>query len=182
MHNKRQQALRALTLRSRSMAFFFLSSESSLAGTFLCCSVLSVYEVQVGNPTMFLANIDTEEDNGPTTITPGIAVDGSGAAEPTPSASFPASSCCGTRTPSVVWIQDNWWQSAQLLSTYSQVTVLWNTHIFYTFSSQLEYLVDMTCCNGMPSDILSPNVVRQNYHLLAVRIGINKCDKHKNYT
>ena len=92
---KDKRQLYALTLRSRSMAFFFLSSESSLVGTFLrSCSILSVYEVQVGNPTMFLANIDTEEDNGLTTITLGIAVDGSGVTEPTPAAlSFPASSC-----------------------------------------------------------------------------------------
>ena len=101
---KDNRQLYALTLRSRSMAFFFLSSESSLVGTFLrSCSILSVYEVQVGNPTMFLANIDTEEDNGLTTITLGIAVDGSGVTEPTPAAlSFPASSCCATWTPSAV--------------------------------------------------------------------------------
>lgn len=73
------------------MAFFFLSSESSLEGTFLCCStVLPVYEVQIGNLSMFLAYIDTDEDNKLTTITP---VDGFGATEPTPAApSFPASS------------------------------------------------------------------------------------------
>ena len=75
------------------------------------------------------------------------------------------------------------WQSAKPLSTYSQVTVSWNRQTFCTFSSQLKYLADMTAvCNGMPSDILSPNVARQNYHLLAVRIGIDKCGKHKNYT
>ena len=119
------------------MAFFFLSSESSLVGTFLrSCSILSVYEVQVGNPTMFLANIDTEEDNGLTTITLGIAVDGSGVTEPTPAAlSFPASSCCATWTPSAVWIQDNITMTVCTAVKYVQSghSIVENTNILNIF-------------------------------------------------
>lgn len=168
---KGNRQLCALTLRSWSIAFFFLSSESSSTGTFLCSSsTLPVYKVPVGNPTMVPANIDANEDNELTNISPDIAVDGSGATELSPGApSFPASPCCATWTPSVTWIQDNWWQSAQLLRTVkSQYCVLSRT-LRHSALLALYSSTQLTWCTLYT--VLSPNVARKNYHLLAVRIS-----------